>query len=167
MIFPPLAADQSGPTAPAGDDGLLTPGAPGRAVPGNESEALLSPPPSSPSLTSRSSLGTSRTVPARQSRGTRCPPAPPRTDCRRSRLGGSFCPEPSASSQQRSKLTQLWGLWGLSALTLSRIGRQHSQHRGLSSLQQFSHRQLQQTFIANYNQTQALSSSSLAPAPPS
>ena len=35
MIFPPLTGDQGRPPAPAGDDGLLAPGAPGRHVSGN------------------------------------------------------------------------------------------------------------------------------------
>ena len=40
VIFPALAADQSSPAAPAGDDGLLAPHTPGRAVPANISQAL-------------------------------------------------------------------------------------------------------------------------------
>ena len=33
MIFLPLAGDQGRPAGPAGDDGLVTPGTPGRQVP--------------------------------------------------------------------------------------------------------------------------------------
>ena len=40
VIFLALAGDQSRPVSPAGEDGLLAPGAPGSLVPAKSSEAL-------------------------------------------------------------------------------------------------------------------------------